>query len=82
MSHLFLFVETTHMNITEIYDRLLSIMIPNIEYTEIIENDTVLRNAIVVKTELSDKELYVEISDVLPIIGYFDKFTLLRPIKI
>jgi hypothetical protein len=79
---LFLFVETDQMNISDIYDRLLSIMVPKLQYIEIIENDTVLKNVIVVKTELSEREVYCEIRDILPIIGYYKKFALLSPIDI
>lgn len=77
----FLFVETCDMNMYELYDRLLSIMIPKIQYIGFVRNDALLNNVIVVESDLSETELYKEIKDILPIIGYYNKFSLLRPVQ-
>lgn len=77
----FLFVETCDMDMYELYDRLLSIMIPKIQYIGFLIHDTLLRNVIVVESELSETELYKEIKDILPIIGYYNKFCLLREVQ-
>jgi hypothetical protein len=81
ISRFFLVVETCDMNIYELYERLLSIMIPKIQYIGFLKNDTLLNNFIVIESDLLETELYKEIQDILPIIGYYNKFSLLRPIE-
>ena len=44
ISRFFLVVETCDMNIYELYERLLSIMIPKIQYIGFLKNDTLLNN--------------------------------------
>lgn len=78
MSIRILFVETSEvMTIHEIYNRLLSIFVQNIEYIQVLD-DNVIRNAIVIKSDLNDRMLLSELYEILPMIGYRGKYQVLK----
>lgn len=78
MSIRILFVETSEvMTIHEIYNRLLSIFVQNIEYIQVLD-DNVIRNAIVIKSDLDDRMLLSELYEILPMIGYRGKYQVLK----
>lgn len=78
MSIRVLFVETSAtMTIQEIYTRLLSIVVPNMEYVQVLD-DTVIKNAIIIRSELDDRILLSELSEILPMIGFRGKYQVLK----
>jgi hypothetical protein len=78
MSIRVLFVETSStMTIQEIYTRLLSIVVPNMEYVQVLD-DTVIKNAIIIRSDLDDRLLLSELSEILPMIGFRGKYQVLK----
>lgn len=69
----------TEGNTYDTYERLLSVLVPGIKYTDILEN-SIIPNAIVINSNLQDSEIILELKQVLPIVGYNGKFQLLKPI--
>jgi hypothetical protein len=61
----------------ELYDRLRSILVPGIEYPGFLR-DNVIKNAIVIKTNLSDTKIFLEIKEILSSVGYDGRFYLLK----
>jgi hypothetical protein len=75
-----LFTQTNMLTTNELYERLLSVLVPGIEYPGFL-NDNIIKNAIVVKTNLSDNEIFLELKEILSIIGYDGRFYLLKYIN-
>lgn len=85
-----LFVETSNMNLSEINERLLSIVIPGVEYihsdTQInvqpgMDNEVSLDinyNCIFLKTNLDEFSLNDEINEVLKTVGYLERYSICR----
>lgn len=67
----------TQGDIYDTYERLLSILVPGIEYPGFL-NDNVIKNAIVVKTDFSDNFIFSEIKEILSNVGYDGRFYLLK----
>jgi hypothetical protein len=65
------------MTIQEIYTRLLSIVVPNMEYVQVLD-DTVIKNAIIIRSDLDDRLLLSELSEILPMIGFRGKYQVLK----
>lgn len=82
MSVRLLFVEiSSDMSITEVYNRLLSIIVPGIEYIRVI-NDNIIQNAILVVSHLDDCKLLSEISEILPTVGFRGKYKILKDLQL
>ena len=82
MSVRLLFVEiSSDMSITEVYNRLLSIIVPGIEYIRVI-NDNIIQNAILVVSHLDDYKLLSEISEILPTVGFRGKYKILKDLQL
>ena len=79
MNTYLLFVDTSKMYIYDVYDRLLSIVVEDILYTEVLQND-IIKNAIVIQTNLQENDIIKEVSEILFLIGYNYKFEILKPI--
>jgi hypothetical protein len=75
-----LFTQVNILTINELYERLLSVLVPGIEYPGFL-NDNVIKNAIIVKTNLSDNDIFLELKEILSIIGYDGRFYLLKYIN-
>jgi hypothetical protein len=67
----------TEGDIHDTYERLLSILVPGIEFPGFL-NDNVIKNAIVVKTDFSDNFIFSEIKEILSNVGYDGRFHLLK----
>lgn len=67
----------TQGDIYDTYERLLSILVPGIEYPGFL-NDNVIKNAIIVKTDFSDNFIFSEIKEILSNVGYDGRFYLLK----
>ena len=76
-----LFLERDHkMSIDTVYNRLLTVFVPKVRYTRVLKN-ALFYNAIVIETDLPDSELYNEVTEILPMIGYIGKYEILKPIE-
>lgn len=71
----YLFVDNSKFYIEELYDRLLTIVIPDIEYICVKKKDT-FPKCILLKSNLHKTILDNEIKDVLKLIGYNYQFVL------
>jgi len=71
----YLFIENSNFYIEELYNRLLSIVVPGIQYICVKKKDT-FPKCILIKTSLHKEELYNEIKDVLRLVGYHYQFVL------
>lgn len=71
----YLFVENSNFNIDELYERLLSIIIPGIEYI-CVKKISIFPKCILVKTTLDKITLNAEIKDVLSSVGYNYQFVI------
>jgi hypothetical protein len=67
----------TQGDIYDTYEKLLSILVPGIEYPGFL-NDNLIKNAIVVKTDFSDNEIFSELKEILSILGCDGRFYLLK----
>lgn len=67
----------TQGDMYDTYERLLSILVPGIEYPGFL-NDNVIKNAIIVKTDFSDNFIFSEIKEILSNVGYDGRFYLLK----
>lgn len=67
----------TQGDMYDTYERLLSILVPGIEYPGFL-NDNVIKNAIIVKTDFSDNFIFSEIKEILSNVGYDGTFYLLK----
>lgn len=71
----YLFVENSNFDIDELYERLLSVIIPGIEYI-CVKKISIFPKCILVKTNLDQNTLNAEIKDVLQLVGYNYQFVL------
>lgn len=71
----YLFVENSNFDIDELYERLLSVIIPGIEYI-CIKKKGIFPKCILVKTNLDKTTLNAEVKDVLQSVGYNYQFVI------
>ena len=67
----------TEGDIYDTYEKLLSILSPGIEYPGFL-SDSIIKNAIVVKSDLLDNNIFSELKEILSILGYDGRFYLLK----
>jgi hypothetical protein len=80
MKDYLLFVESNNVLQTEdVYDRLLSVVTPGIHSIHLLEDD-ILKNVIVVNSNMFEKQFIFEISELLHFVGYNGKFRIVKPI--
>lgn len=78
-SQYLLFTEGDTYDTYDTYERLLSVLVPGIKYIDILAN-SIIKNAIVINSNLKDSEIILELKQVLQMVGYNGEFQLLKPV--
>ena len=76
-NYYYLFIDNSHFPIEELYNRLLTVIIPGIKYICIKKKDT-FPKCILIKTNLDKNTLDYEIKDVLRLIAYNYQFVITK----